>query len=106
LEGWPGSIGHRPDLAIESLVIGRCARPVSLNATVCAGETLPRREPDGRYTATVALHRTFSENVPEPIDCTQPGNCQVALALTPPPGVNAIPPHILIVILAVNVVVT
>ena len=107
VQGWPGSIGQRPDLAIESLVIGQCTRPMSPGApAVCEGETSPRRGSDGRYSETLPLHRTLSQDVlrGEPVDCTQPGNCRVALALTPR-GPNAIPPHILVVILAVDVVV-
>lgn len=106
LHGWPGSIGRRPDLAIPNLVIGQCARSGSgyLSAAVCPGETSLHPEPDGRYTATLALHRTISENVSEPIDCTQLGNCRVALALTSTGG--EIPPGVFFgVILGVDVVV-
>ena len=108
VQGWPGSIGQRPDLAIGNLVVGQCARPMSPNPAVCPGETSRLQpEPDGRYTATLALHRTLSQDVVrgEPVDCTQPGNCQVALALTPR-GSNAIPLQFLVVILGVDVVVT
>jgi hypothetical protein len=106
LNGWPGSIGRRPDLAIRKLVIGQCARSGSghLSPAVCPGETSLHPEPDGRYTATLALRRTISENVSEPIDCTQLGNCRVALALTSTGG--EIPPGVFFtVILGVDVVV-
>ena len=108
LHGWPGSIGRRPDLAIPNLVIRQCAalNGRSLSPAVCPGETPLHPEPDGRYTATLALHRTISESAaPEPIDCTHPGNCRVALALTSTGG--EIPPGVFFgVILAVDVVVT
>jgi hypothetical protein len=95
VNGWPGSIGHRPDLAIEHLTVGQCA------GATCVGATSLRREPDGRYTATLALHRTGPPEgmLTGPTDCTQPGNCQVALVLTPRDSAPS-------VILAVDVVVT
>jgi len=100
--GWPGSIGNRPDIAIESLTVGQCA-PFSGDpnqGALCEGETSLHPEPDGRYTATLAVHRTGNP-VDKP-DCTQPGNCQVALVLTRDSGM--IP--IRIVILAIDFVVT
>ena len=100
LQGWPGSIGHY--LSIESLTVGQCARSGGAVFHQCAGETVLRGpEADGRYTATLALHRTVSGRAGEPIDCTQPGSCQVALALDKSP-----PRHYFILILAVDVVVT
>jgi hypothetical protein len=100
--GWPGSIGNRPDLGIQSLTVGQCAPfggDPNLGA-LCIGETSLHPEPDGRYTATLAVHGT-GDSVNKP-DCTQPGDCQVALVLTRDSGM--IP--IRIVILAVDVVVT
>jgi hypothetical protein len=107
LHGWPGSIGRRPDLAIPNLVIGQCAalNGGSLSPAVCPGETPLHPEADGRYTATLTLHRTLESVAREPTDCTHPGNCRVALALTSTGG--EIPPGVFFgVILAVDVVVT
>ena len=95
LNGWPGSIGHRPDLAIEHLTVGQCG-----SGPYCVGETSLRRELDGRYTATLTLHDASPVEFGT-TDCSQPGNCQVALVGGP--GENGRPP---LVILGVAVVVT
>ena len=101
--GWPGSIGNRPDIPIEKLTVGQCA-PFGGDpnqGALCVGETSLHAEPDGRYTATLTVHRT-GDSVNKP-DCTQPGSCQVALVLPPrPPGMIPVG----MVILAVDVVVT
>jgi hypothetical protein len=63
VQGWPGSTGQRPDLEI--------------------GHLRPRRRRELHHDPHVAPH-------PLPggaqIDCTHPGNCQIALALTPENG--------------------
>jgi hypothetical protein len=118
VQGWPGSIGNRPGLAIESLVVVQCGTVDRL--TLCARPTgqlivdsggvgtetqLRGPEPDGRYTATLPLHRTLlSPGSPGigPFDCSQPGNCQVALAVE----LNGEPPVHFTAILAIDVVVT
>jgi hypothetical protein len=113
VDGWPGSIGHRPDLAIEHLTVGQCGRfhppPGTLpyiggSGAVCDGEISLRREPDGRYTATLTVHRSIAipSDPTDPTDCTQPGNCQVALVLTPHGPIGEPPSEIL----GVDVVVT
>jgi hypothetical protein len=107
LEGWPGSIGRRPDLAIPNLVIGQCAalNGRSLSPAVCPGAMSLPPEADGRYIATLTLHRTVSSDAaPGSVDCTRPGECKVALALTSTGG--EIPPgYFFTQILAVDVVV-
>jgi hypothetical protein len=56
----------------------------------------------GRYTATLTLHRTIEWlQGGAQIDCTQPGNCRVALALLVPSG----PPSYFEVILGTDIVV-
>ena len=100
VNGWPGSIGKRPDLAIEHVTVGQCGpSPGPRSIAICDGETSLRREPDGRYTATLTMHRGGSIEFGT-TDCSQPGNCQVALVRGP--GENGPP----LAILGVAVVVT
>ncbi|HEX9504760.1 MAG TPA: hypothetical protein VGA62_02020, partial [Acidimicrobiia bacterium] len=91
VQGWPGSVGHRPGLEIGRLKLGVCADVAGVRSTECGDQAvLQGPDADGRYTTTLTLHRTG----PFQVDCTQPGNCRVALALGPlgfdPPGYFAV----------------
>jgi len=100
VQGWPGSVGHR--LEIGNLALGVCAQVSAVGSTECAGKAvLQGPDADGRYTATLTLHRAGPFG-PFQFDCTQPGNCRVALALGP---LGSNPPGYFAVILAAEVVV-
>ena len=83
VQGWPGSIGQRPGLEIGHLAFGVCAQTAVLGLQCGDTAVLQGPDADGHYTATLTLHRTLSvEPGGSQVDCTWPGNCQVALALT------------------------
>ncbi len=83
VQGWPGSIGQRPGLELGNLMLAVCAQQVSGFGPQCGDKAvLQGPDADGHYTTTLTLHRTLSA-VPgaSQLDCTQPGTCQVALAV-------------------------
>ncbi len=93
VQGWPGSVGQRPGLEIGKLELGVCGLFAGARTTECGDQAvLQGPDADGRYTATLTLHRTGTR--PFQLDCTQPGNCRIGLALGPlgfdPPGYFAV----------------
>jgi len=99
VQGWPGSVGHRPGLEIGNLALGECAYMAGFRSSECENKAvLQGPDVEGRYTATFTLHRAG----PFQVDCTQPGNCRVALALGP---LGSNPPGYFAVILGADIVV-
>jgi hypothetical protein len=87
VQGWPGSVGHRPGLEIEKLALRVCARGGTFGNQCGDKAVLQGPDADGQYTTTLTLHRTLTEDPGgAQIDCTQPGNCRVALALAGAPS--------------------
>ena len=102
LLGWPGSIGRRPGLEIHRLALGLCTRPPFIfgsTSTACAEKTaLLGPDADGRYTATLTVHRTLGQAGASNLDCTEPGNCRATLVLEL--GSDGAPPYYEVILAA------